>query len=566
MKSRGLSNYFKQETGVATVTIVAIISLIMAFMSVSVLLVQTDRSGIVHQTAKDNAFSVAEAGINDYLWRVNKNSDYYLNVVHPAQGNDGVGNPKWLAYGNGEYHIDVTQPTDSVPMVTIKATGRKKGSSGAYVTRAITTQIRKKSFTNYIYITNYETLEGSTEVIWWKTGDVIEGPFHTNDNLHTNGTPRFKQKVTIVGILDKTNGTPIFDMGYKEHADPLEFPATNLELNTWAKQGGYYYYGETTIILSGSNLIISNSDASGKTTGPKGTVGFPGNKVIYVDGGNSVKFTGTNGDAYVQGSYSGQLTIAAKNAIYATGDIRYQNATNDMLGLVADNYVRVNHYNAQGQDVTLQGIMTVPANSTLKTGAILKAGTKCTNSADKAASPGGLGGTWTGSASPWTLSADRTTAADRTLAGSLTITAGSKIKTNSTLKTNSSCVNINDIYPIGGSWTGAGPYTLSSDRTMDGDVSPFNIEIDAAIAVVNHSFEFEDSDQGTVRGTLTVKGSIAQKYRGTVGTFNVSNGLNITGYLKNYVFDSRMTYLEPPHFLKPANSGFEIISWLETAQ
>ncbi len=563
MLKRRSGRYLADEAGVATVTIVALVSLIMAFMTVSILLVQTDRTGIVHQVSKDTALTLAEAGVNDYLWRMNKDTSYYLNVVHPAQGNDASGNLKWVNYGAGAYHIDVTPPSSNVPMVTVKVTGRKMGSNRQYVQRVITAQIRKKSFTNYIYLTNYESMEGTQELIWWKTGDVVSGPFHTNDDLHTDGTPTFQQKATIVGVLDTHNGTPIFNQGYTIHADPLDFPATNMELNTWAKQGGYYYYGQTTITMNGSTLNIVNGDATGKTTGPKGNVSFPGNGVIYVDGGNSTKYTATNGDVYVQGTYSGQLTIAAKNIIYVTGDCRYTSSTADMLGLVADNYVEVNHYNAQGQDVILQGQMTAAANSIIKSGTLLKAGTICSSSNDKAS--GALGGTWTSSV-PYTLTADRTTTADRTLSGTLNFTAASKVRTGTTLRTNTSCVNLNDIYPIGGFWTGSGPYVLGADRTMDGDVSPYNIEIDAAIAVVNHSFEFESHDQGAVRGTLTINGSVTQKYRGPVGTFNVNNGQNVTGYLKNYVFDPRMLYQAPPHFLEPANSGYEIISWIESAQ
>ena len=189
--------------------------------------------------------------------------------------------------------------------------------------------------------------------------------------------------------------------------------------------------------------------------------------------------------------------------------------------------------------------------------AILKAGAVCTSSADKTA----LGGTWTGTG-PYVLKNDRTLTSDRTLAGTLSLPAGSRLRTGSILKAGTTCANVRDTIQISGNWSGTGPFVLSSDRTIDGDIAPYDVEIDAAIAAVNHSFGFERYDEGTVKGTLTVVGSIAQKYRGPVGTF--SGSTRLTGYSKDYAFDERMLYLTPPHFIEPANAGFEIITWNES--
>jgi hypothetical protein len=88
-------------------------------------------------------------------------------------------------------------------------------------------------------------------------------------------------------------------------------------------------------------------------------------------------------------------------------------------------------------------------------------------------------------------------------------------------------------------------------------VAPDDIHIDAAILTVNHSYGFEDHDDtdDSKKGTIYLKGSIAQNYRGAVGL------IGSTGYLKDYDYDPRMKYRQPPHYISPANSGFEIISW-----
>jgi len=85
---------------------------------------------------------------------------------------------------------------------------------------------------------------------------------------------------------------------------------------------------------------------------------------------------------------------------------------------------------------------------------------------------------------------------------------------------------------------GSGPETGLGDVTVE-----------AALLAIKHSFIVDHYDCGNGQGTLTVKGAIAQKFRGTVGT-----GTGTTGYLKNYNYDDRLRFLTPPSFLKPEQS------------
>ncbi|MFA5868063.1 MAG: DUF2341 domain-containing protein [Actinomycetota bacterium] len=80
-----------------------------------------------------------------------------------------------------------------------------------------------------------------------------------------------------------------------------------------------------------------------------------------------------------------------------------------------------------------------------------------------------IGGTWTG-AGPYTLSADRTTVVDA-VQGTLTTAAGSTLKAGTFLKAGTVCSSATDRDAIGGTWTGTGPYTLGSDRTLAADVT-----------------------------------------------------------------------------------------------
>ncbi|HWB70369.1 MAG TPA: hypothetical protein VG518_10375, partial [Solirubrobacterales bacterium] len=79
-----------------------------------------------------------------------------------------------------------------------------------------------------------------------------------------------------------------------------------------------------------------------------------------------------------------------------------------------------------------------------------------------------------------------------------------------------------------------------------------NITIEAAVFAIKHSFIVDNYRCGDSLGTLTVKGAIAQNYRGAVGT---SGG---TGYLKNYNYDERLKTTVPPSFLTPKGSDWVI--------
>ncbi|HST34340.1 MAG TPA: hypothetical protein VLJ80_12570 [Solirubrobacteraceae bacterium] len=72
--------------------------------------------------------------------------------------------------------------------------------------------------------------------------------------------------------------------------------------------------------------------------------------------------------------------------------------------------------------------------------------------------------------------------------------------------------------------------------------------IDAAILSTNHSWIVDNYKCGNLLGTLTVWGSIAQFWRGPVGT---SGG---SGYIKNYNYDDRLANQQPPSFLAPTNA------------
>ena len=84
-----------------------------------------------------------------------------------------------------------------------------------------------------------------------------------------------------------------------------------------------------------------------------------------------------------------------------------------------------------------------------------------------------------------------------------------------------------------------------------------NLQLYAAILSVTHSFRVQNYQYGSQLGTLTVTGAIAQKYRGIVGIIGSS------GFSKNYVYDSRLKYSSPPKFLDPVQSAYQVANYSE---
>lgn len=103
------------------------------------------------------------------------------------------------------------------------------------------------------------------------------------------------------------------------------------------------------------------------------------------------------------------------------------------------------------------------------------------------------------------------------------------------------------------SWTW--PHRIADPAT--GNLNPAaGIQVAAAIQTLQHSFYVQEYDEGYGGGKkLYVSGSIAQRWRGAVGT-----GSGSTGYLKNYTYDQRLTYVLPPYLPRWKDSRWSLRS------
>ena len=87
------------------------------------------------------------------------------------------------------------------------------------------------------------------------------------------------------------------------------------------------------------------------------------------------------------------------------------------------------------------------------------------------------------------------------------------------------------------------------------------ILIAASVMAVDHSFKVQNYDKGVYRGTVTVFGAVIQKYRGPVGTADL-----VHGYKKLYINDPELQTDSPPYFLDPLASEFRVVKTSQPSQ
>ncbi len=232
-------------------------------------------------------------------------------------------------------------------------------------------------------------------------------------------------------------------------------------------------------------------DATKPATGPTETV---------TNDAHPTTFDCGSGNLYVEGTLNARVTLAAQDNVVVTGDLLMNGTAagavatgTPMLGLVAQNSVVVYHPAQRASSAPTTAVAASLITPSNKTG---------TCSSTIGALP--TAGTATTMTCTWTTT---------------------KTYTKSTSGTQDSYSDLS--YPSAS--TGS-----SSHRW-----------IYASIETLNHSFWVQNYRAGSgYLGTLSVRGSIAQRWRGIVGTQN-SGG---RGYLKDYSYDTRLRFSAPPYF------------------
>ena len=548
----------RHDSGFALIMVVTIGAILLILSTVAVSASISGTLKARQDQAWNSALSAAYAGVEEYQSRLSNDSFYVqygnssavfsagssLTLPTGTQTNDafGIGTAgTWATVagsgGTAMYRYEIsTKNYLSTGVIRVRSTGLVNG-----VTRSIIADLRQTGFIDFLYFTDYEIQDpdisgessscatyewagrsNSCSTIQFAKNDVINGPLHSNDTMLICEAT-FNGKVTTSNSVNKGGGrlynipggcgSANFNSGGLAYAPTVGMPSTNAQMKRETRSDlpvdvpdpGCLYTGPTSIVFNGDGTMTVKSPWSKATrvtgdpntggstpaacgtltalrSGAGATITVPARNLVFVqnvptvssdpnywsssasgkpscsssgnplgypisnESASSSAYGCKNGDVFVQGTVSGQVTVAAENYVYVTGDITYKNSSTDILGLVGNNAVWV--------------------------------------------------------------------------------------------------------------WN---PMNSSGNKLLSGS----NREINAAILSVAHTFQVQNFRNTGNRGVLTIKGAIAQKFRGPVGT-GYSDGTIASGYAKNYNYDPRLRYTAPPKFLSPVTTTYGVTTWMDT--
>jgi Tfp pilus assembly protein PilX len=346
------------------------------------------------------AYYAAQAGLNAYLYQLNTDSTYWQTCANnttvsgtnptgwtavPGNANEFYRYSAELANGNTSCsNSNVVNSMIDTNSGGLSMTFQGKSGTGvnATITRGIVATFKRASPLQYLWYTVYEALDSSVGSTYsgcgawyrqgrpsqceinWVTGDAVNGPMYTQDQLMvpSGGAPVFGRTAsdtiaTLAPTMCDTGCASANFKGTQATGVNVPEPADNSGLLVDAQNNGKVYSGTTTILLAGTTATVTNCPT---TCGTPQVVDLTQDPIIYVQNASSCSpgqyspysisyaNTGCSGDVYISGSYSTSLTVAAANNIIVTNSVTTSGSGtaltgNAVLGLVANQFVRVQH-------------------------------------------------------------------------------------------------------------------------------------------------------------------------------------------------------------------------------
>ncbi len=251
--------------------------------------------------------------------------------------------------------IKVDSITNFQSRVYATISGEIQKSNGTASVTDIKVQFARDAFSIYAYFTDVETN------IWFTTGDVLNGPVHTNGTFHIEGTPVFNGPISSHGgVKNRNNANAEYNGGKDFNAKEIELPTEVPEVVRLARteNGGigefdkdiFVEFKDTdsnnntgTVEISEAQLqcveYYNNGDCKREDYAPKsGTV----------ENYNLADFNGvisSNKIVYAKGKVDGTVTLHSKEKVEILGDLVYENRnyndksktiSDDRLGIISE--------------------------------------------------------------------------------------------------------------------------------------------------------------------------------------------------------------------------------------
>jgi len=384
-----------QNKGFALAFALIFFFLIVSFMAVYVLAVASAVSQANSTANLKKAYYAADTGLLDAYERVTQagvntvsssicvNPNIPSSCASPYIPSNATDNGVYaIGSVNGSYKVSIQYFSSPRANYIITSTGTYLNASKTLQLKIIGAAISK-----YAYWSTTEINQSLGGALWWvgMPGFVMltDGPVQTNGQLNIFGNPIFNSPVTEANLSISgttlgtvptsstpnyyygTSATPggdgsdpnyIFQEGITNQAPAIDLPPqqTLNGIKTTASAGGLVLTGTSQVIFNPTGTItvtgkVKNSLGVVTATYTNKTMTPPANGVIYVQSNSGQ----SDGNVTVQGTVSGQLTVAADQNIYLSGSVQYNDQpvrpgvpggdpnSTDMLGLVANQNITV---------------------------------------------------------------------------------------------------------------------------------------------------------------------------------------------------------------------------------
>lgn len=331
--------------------------------------------------AREQAFQIAEAGINFYQWYLAHNTDgrttQQIQTFWNSGAAYGVGTPYEVAYTDpslgaiGKYRIEVTPPAQGSTIVTVRSTGWTYKYPAS--TRTVEVRFRRPSWSEYIVLTNAFTRFGA--------GTETFGKIHSNYGIRFDGIAH-NIVTSAVSEADDPDHGGNNEFGVHTHSTPTDplppaavpsrpavfeggrrFPAATVDFNgllgdlsyiknvAQAGTNGSLYFNNANqgrhIILRADGTFsirtvrsfVASTNEIINYQGDWQSYPLPNEGVIFVEG-----------NVWLEGTVNGaRVTIAAANlesasvkSVFIGKDIRYTNTDcTDILGIIGQKDVEI---------------------------------------------------------------------------------------------------------------------------------------------------------------------------------------------------------------------------------
>jgi Tfp pilus assembly protein PilX len=551
-----------------------------------------------------NAMSAAYAGLADYQSKISNDNGYAVygtttnaqfsatsGSLFQGLGPNSTSNAAFSGFvsvpnSSDEYYRYEVDNSNYASQGILRV--RVTGKSGT-VTRSLVANLKGDGFINYLYFTNYESAEPAitgdncTSAYQWSgtsntcgyvqfaASDTLNGSVRTNDTFTSCGA-------TFNGSVEDYNGTvtkpsgcsaSTFNGGSPSSAAYLGMPALNsnmsqearTDLPTTVPRPGCLYTGPTSVQFNGDGTMTVNSPwtkATQYTVGSNGAIVASTNTAAAASECGSI--------AALQSSAGATIPTLPYNLMYVQDVPQTNSPANANYWGSSFPTGYTNTYCNTKVTVKANGSSSTASSTTYSNGQGYPQSNEWINGGLYTTSYFGTSYYRTGAASSTYGCTDGDVFVSGGFSGQMTIAASGTVWVTGNITYVKPTTDILglvgqqavEVYnPAQCNSTSQG-YCVS--ESLQNYSAGQNLEIDAAIASNAGTFWNENYQFGKALGTLTVKGSIAQNWRGIVATGGSSIS---TGFAKNYVYDARFLTTAPPKFLQPVSTSYGVTTQVE---